>query len=91
MNAYQELAQITCRGIVERLDNLGVKGKKADEAALHMIAMASHTSAHLKGPDLSKLVWIVSVRGMFEIRKIAEFGFAAEPLKTSEASGKANS
>lgn len=60
--------------LIERVDVLGYKGKKADNAALDYICgasvAASACGASQLGDYLARIVFIVSVRGMVEVRTV---------------------
>jgi hypothetical protein len=60
------------RSCVERVDMLQLKGIKADREALAFCAgyAAALFHAGIK-VDLSKLVWVISIRGMVEVRNLA--------------------
>lgn len=65
-----------CGLCVERMAALGLKGKKADDAALHYFVGAASGATLAKDDDLSAKIqafamFFVAYRGMFEVRRVA--------------------
>ena len=67
--------QALCRLLIERVDALKLKGKKADSEALAFVvgAMSGARIGHDEAlaSHLQAIVFLVSIRGMFEVRRIA--------------------
>lgn len=70
---YQEYVHQLAEKFTERANELGYKGKKRDDFALEYVVGAAVALSLLPEPpfDLSKLVWIISIRGAFEFAKLA--------------------
>lgn len=79
--------------ILERVEYLGVSGRKADSVALDVFVGAA-TGAELAGDaDLANHIaavagLIISVRGMFEVRRLAACTPTVTDLKTKEDNAK---
>lgn len=76
-SANSAAVRVLAQRCIERMDALGLRGKRADDAALHFFCGAAAVADATGAVDLAKHIgrvaqMIIAVRGMLGVREIAQ-------------------